>query len=254
MIFGIVYIILFIIGAVGGCIAWYHIWFKPGYCSLPDETNQDLNTSVSKVYISLSNFVNTFLELLRKMEPEYWIRHTGLDGFGYLYVQRGILKLFILFLIEFLAIHSVFKELFPNRINFEFFNLNTSHVNFSEKIVVREQAIFIITYTITLIWVVVGMIREIREIYMRTYERQDTLDMKYLQMRSLHIKGMIQEDIRGEVLRNQIEMTLNEIGFGKVINVSVIPNYSDLITLEAERKELKLMWRLLQTDDSHLKW
>ena len=65
---------------------------------------------------------------------------------------------------------------------------------------------------------------------------------------------MIPEDIKGEVLKKQIQEYLKETGSGSILAINIVPNFADLIRCEAERKLLKLLSRLLQADEELQSW
>jgi hypothetical protein len=251
MFFNLIYIVLFLLILSVGFLVWYFIWFRPGYCSIPETNPDDLTQFLYRPYYEVRPFIKKLLSVVYELDPDYWIKNCGLDGYCYLYSIRSILRLLVLFLGEYLVISLVFTIKYPDVIDLHLFNLKTSYIDFSNKIVIIEQTVYIFVYTVTLVITLLTMINHVRKIYLKRLE--DIISIKNLQARSLHIRGMIPEDIKGEVLKKQLDEYFSDQGSGKILTIKIIPNYAGLLSREVKRKELRLMWRLLQANDKVLK-
>jgi hypothetical protein len=49
-------------------------------------------------------------------------------------------------------------------------------------------------------------------------------DFEWLKARTLHIRGLVAKDRRGDMLRNELNMMLQQVN-GKVLDVVVIPDF-----------------------------
>jgi len=128
------FILIYFTVLAGGIWAWYKIWFKNGYCSLPvgqDDLSR-MNSDQQYTTTDLYEFFKKFRALLFRLKPTYWISACGLDGYCYMYWQRQVLIMIGLFLIEFLCIRTYILFSGVRDINFGFFNLKTSGIDFSK--------------------------------------------------------------------------------------------------------------------------
>jgi len=75
-------------------------------------------------------------------------------------------------------------------------------------------------------------------------EKCKNRDFEWLKARTLHVKGLLPKDRRGDMLRNEMNMMLEPIK-GKVLDVVVIPNFQKLFDLETEKKELEDLHHLV---------
>ncbi len=69
-------------------------------------------------------------------------------------------------------------------------------------------------------------------------EKCKNKDYEWLKARTLHVRGLLPKDRRGDMLRNELDLILREKG-GKVLDVVVIPDFQGLFDLEIEKKELE---------------
>lgn len=69
-------------------------------------------------------------------------------------------------------------------------------------------------------------------------EKCKNKDYEWLKARTLHVRGLLPKDRRGDMLKNELNLILRENG-GKVLDVVVIPDFQSLFDLEVEKKELE---------------
>jgi hypothetical protein len=69
-------------------------------------------------------------------------------------------------------------------------------------------------------------------------ERCKYKDFEWLKARTLHVRGLLPNDRRGDLLKNELNIMLEPVK-GQVLDVVVIPDYQVLFDLETEKKELE---------------
>lgn len=79
-----------------------------------------------------------------------------------------------------------------------------------------------------------------------------TRDQEWLKARTLHIKGIPQEDRSGEGLRTILDTFLQECD-GNVIDIQIVPPFSKILSIEAKMREMKDLNMLLiaESDTRH---
>jgi hypothetical protein len=91
---------------------WRIIWFRPYggktlkcLTSLTVEIPIDKNFNIQelnqrKIFYKTKTFdvfVNFFSNIVKKLDMDYWVTHTGTDGYLYLLFQRRLLRLMVYF-------------------------------------------------------------------------------------------------------------------------------------------------------------
>jgi hypothetical protein len=80
---------------------------------------------------------------------------------------------------------------------------------------------------------------EARDLYKEnTKEKCRVKDFEWLKARTLHVRGLLSKDRRGDLLRNELNMMLESV-HGKVLDVLVTPDFQTMFDLETEKKELE---------------
>ena len=74
-------------------------------------------------------------------------------------------------------------------------------------------------------------------------------DYEWLKARTLHVRGLLPKDRRGDMLKNELNIMLNPIG-GRVLDVIVVPDFQRLFDLEIEKKDLDDLHILVQAHGS----
>lgn len=233
---------------VGIVALWYRLWLKPGYCTFPIGKYAFENLLENGMYRANSfiDFWAKFGKILMLFEADYWIPICGPDTYLYLYCQRQIL-LFISFLVVLYFSVKLYIDRYLEVQEFSLFRLDVTGINFEKHTVLLEHLFMISCYTIGLIFIIVRMVKHFSKVLAEYYEKENKLNLKYLQLRTLHIQGMLPEDIEAEVLRTQIDKYLLRTG-GKMIAIKILPNYSKLFDLETQRRDLIITQKIL---DAH---
>lgn len=235
-----------------GIFLWYLIWFRPGYCYLPiGQYELPRMNSGEDIYAptNIFDFIKKYSRILYDLKSNYWIDVCGLDGYCYLYLQRQLIRMVGVFFLIFGIVRGGYYLISKDLRDWSIWDTTTSTINFSSDTILQEQCILIVLYTITIIVTILKMVVHFQSIFLNYYKKHNNLDLKFLQLRTLHIQGMLPEDIKGQVLKNQINEYLAEAG-GKIMAITIIPNYAKLVELEIKRKELILMRRLIQADEA----
>jgi hypothetical protein len=104
-------------------------------------------------------------------------------------------------------------------------------------------------FTLTIFLTISYTIKHLREVYINHYRNTNSLGLKFLQLRTLHVQGLANVDKKGEYFKNELNEYLNATG-GSIVAMTLIPNYTELVKYEILRKELILMRRLITTQEN----
>ena len=245
-----IYVVLINASILCGLIyLWYRLWVKPGYCTFPVGKYAFESLLENGIYKTFSfvDFWAKFGKILLLFEADYWIPICGTDTYLYLYCQRQILLFMSFLLVLYFSVKLYIDKYFAVQ-DFNLFQMNVTDINFNNSTVLTEQMFMISCFTVALIVIIVRMVKHFSKVLTKYYEKENKLNLKYLQLRTLHIQGMLPEDIEAEVLRTQIEKHLMRTG-GKMIAIKILPNYSKLFDLETQRRDLIITQRILDVHD-----
>ena len=243
---------LYISSLIVGFILWWLFWIKPGYCSFPSGKYKFERLLHAPIYKpkSLVDFCTKFGHIFRQLDPEYWIPICGTETYYYLYSQRKVISLALYILGIYFGVKLVAQiyEVQMWNVSYPTFQ----NVDFNSNTVIVQHMIMITTFTVVFIFVIVKMIRHFSQVTLEYYTNVDKLDLKYLQLRTLHVRGMFPEDLNAQLLKNHIKACLEGTG-GKMIALKIIPNYSRLVKLETKRRDLMLNYTLFNINKPTLK-
>jgi hypothetical protein len=80
-------------------------------------------------------------------------------------------------------------------------------------------------FTVATFYTVFDLREEARELYKETQkEKCKVKDYEWLKARTLHVRGLLPKDRRGDMLKNEMNLMLEPIQ-GKVLDVVVIPDF-----------------------------
>ena len=95
------------------------------------------------------------------------------------------------------------------------------------------------------VYTIFEMRDEARDLYKETSrEKSRVKDFEWLKARTIHVRGLLPKDRRGDLLRNEMDALLEPIK-GRVLDVIVTPDFSRLFDLETEKKELEDLHHLV---------
>ena len=237
-----------------GVFLWYMLWLKKEYLSIPIGHYNYPCDNKEKIYIfrGLKDFFSKFRHIFIELDADYWIENCGLDVYAYLYFQRKILKL--LACIALIAICTIIPYNLMSKHEFSFFLHNENNkIDFKSERILAIQVILITSFTISCLYFVFSMKVHIQSVFETYYSKQNKLALKYLQFRSLHIKGMIQEDIRGEALYQNISEHLYETNSGKMVAIKIVPNYAKLVDIDNQRTMIEMMQKIYTANEPNLR-
>jgi Late exocytosis, associated with Golgi transport/Calcium-dependent channel, 7TM region, putative phosphate len=215
-----------------GVLVWRKIWVSRFGVKIPGYADR---------FYSVSSVLPILKKLLWELESEYWIEHTGIDGYIYLLFQRYLLKL--LFIYTLIAVLASIPMNFTSSNNENFFTRTTLPRNMS---VYASWFQVAITYIFSLgvlltMWMLrkrVGDMLEEKNL-MRSREQEH----EWLMLRTAQVRGLDVFDRSGEALTSHFNNFLSNKG-GKVVEVTLIPNFQKLLKLEIERENAILMKNL----------
>src|SRR5258708_5411252 len=100
-LFSIIFTILTCMGVFAlALLGLHYVWLKQHNSDVPKPNSGDLlnprDQNISKLK-SFRDLINIYLPILWEFDVNYWLKNVGLDGYTYLYFQREMLKMFILF-------------------------------------------------------------------------------------------------------------------------------------------------------------
>lgn len=239
--------LIYISSLAVGFLLWYLLWLRPGYCSFPQGKYKFQTLLQSAVYKpkSLVDFCTKFGLIFRELDPEYWIPTCGTEIYYYLYSQRKIISLTLYLLGIYFGV-KLFAQIYEVQ-DWKIFHASYKDVDFSSNTVIVQHLIMITMFTIVFIVVIVKMIRHFSQVTLEYYTNVDKLDLKYLQLRTLHVRGMLPDDLNAELLKNRINNYLEDVG-GKMVALKIIPNYSSLVKYETKRRDLMLNYTLFNNN------
>jgi hypothetical protein len=80
-------------------------------------------------------------------------------------------------------------------------------------------------FTIATFYIVFELREEAKESYKeQEMEKNKHKDYEWLKARTLHVRGLLPKDRRGDMLKNELNMILKSSG-GRVLDVVVIPDF-----------------------------
>lgn len=194
---------------------------------------------------SLSTLFPSLRWTIWNLDSEYWIEHTGLDGYIYLLFQRYLLKL--LFFYTLIAVLASIPINFTNSNEDNFFTRTTLPKDMS---VYTSWFQVAITYIFSLgvlltMWLLRKRISSLIE--EKTLMRSQEQEHEWLMLRTVQVRGLDISDRSGEALSNHFNKFLIPRG-GKVVEVNLIPDFQKLLQLEIEREGALLMKQLYNED------
>ena len=192
-------------------------------------------------FFSISSLLPTIKTVIWDLDSEYWIEHTGLDGYIYLLFQRYLLKL--LFIYTLIAVLASIPINFSNSNEESFFTRTTLPKDMSVYTSWFQVAItFIFSLGVLLtMWFLRKRVGDMLEekCLMRSREQEH----EWLMLRTVQVRGLDISDRSGEALTSHFNKFLVPRG-GKVIEVTLIPDFQKLLQLEIERENALLMKNL----------
>lgn len=219
-----------------GLLVWKKMWVSRFGVQIPGYGDS---------FKSVSSIFSIMKGIIWDLESEYWIENTGIDGYIYLLFQRYLLKL--LFLYTLIAVLASIPINFSNSNDVNFFTRTTLPKDMS---VYTSWFQVLITYVFSL-----GVVLTISALRKRvsnlleekTLVRAIENEHEWLMLRTVQVRGLDISDRSGEALASHFNQFLSKRE-GKVVEVSLIPDFQKLIQLEIERESAILMKNLHESN------
>jgi len=243
---------------VFGFIAAYFIWFKYLGVEIPDERPPPVK-NVKKHFQrraftfssrSLEIVLDKYLQIFSKFDSGYWIQYCGIDAYIYLYFQRTIFKLF--------GIMSVFSICVSIPVNvFTSTDEDWTLENLFIRTTLNNKTMtgytswlhvaLLIGFSLFCFQTVFKMKEVVRQEYKKQFlDRSRKQNTEWLKARTAHIIGLPQRDRKGILLVKYLNTFLKSLG-GKVLSVTVQPDFERLFRLEVQKKEIEETATALQS-------
>ena len=224
-----------------GVFFWKKVWVQRFGISVPESPEQ-LYT-VKEVFQILAN-------KLWHMDPEYWIGHSGIDGYLYILFQKYMVVLLLVYSVLTVTASVPMNLISPQEDNF--LTRSTLHSNMPLFYSWYQTGV---TYlfsvgVFTAIYLLRGRANQV--LSFRARKRSQEKEHEWLMQRTVHVQGLDFSDLSGEALAMQFDQFLRERG-GHVVEALLFPDYQKLIQLEVERDEAILMYKLLENPPPPMK-
>eukprot|EP00826_Nyctotherus_ovalis_P016895 TRINITY_DN1492_c0_g1_i7.p1 TRINITY_DN1492_c0_g1~~TRINITY_DN1492_c0_g1_i7.p1 ORF type:complete len:281 (-),score=103.35 TRINITY_DN1492_c0_g1_i7:1001-1843(-) len=241
-----------------GFVVAYFVWFKGLGVEVPDERPPPVK-NVKKHFQrraftfssrSLEIVLDKYLQIFSKFDAAYWIQHCGIDAYIYLYFQRTIFKLFGIMSILSICVSIPVNVFTSTDADWTLENLfirttlnNKTMTGFTSWLHVA----LLIGFSLFCFQTIFKMKAVVRQEYKRLFlERSKKHNTEWLKARTAHIIGLPPRDRKGVLLVKYLNTFLKSLG-GKVLAVTVQPDFEKLFRLEVEKKEMEETATALQS-------
>lgn len=177
---------------------------------------------------------------MRRLDMEYWSTHCGVDGYLYLLFQRRILKLVFAMAIISLTV-AIPINMHSGKSMEDWFERTT--LNNKEMTQLRSwvHVALIGVFSFLTARTISAIRSEAREAYKFYYkDMSKNRDHEWLKVRTVHVKGILPQDRRGDNLKKLLDETLaKNNGHGSVLGIVIVPDFVRLFNSETKKKDLE---------------
>lgn len=219
---------------------------------LPSERREMIEHQISDGDCHSTNSFKVFWKLFREkfynLEENYWVKNCGVDAYLYLLLQRRVVSL--LFWIGML---SFLLSLFFNLSDDETLDIQdhkwrndwTIKVLYGNKDFIKGawSWLQVVLCGIITLWTL-NTVYELKTQARKVYKRYVKHDYEWLKSRTIHVKGLLKNDITGAMLENMLNDHLQDTE-SKILAICVVPDYRKLTQLEQKRKDVEDLSHLL---------
>ncbi|CAI2385080.1 unnamed protein product [Moneuplotes crassus] len=223
---------------------WRCIWLKRIGIELPSERREIIENSFNDdschTTKSFRVFWKVFKEKYMSLNENYWVKNCGVDAFLYLLLQRKVASLLF-----WIGSISFILSLFFNLASDETLDIQDHkwRNDWSIKVLYGNKDFIkgvwswvqVILCCLITLWTL-NTVYELKTQARRVYKRYVKHDYEWLKSRTIHVKGILKNDITGAMLENMLNDHLQD---------TEIPDYQKLTRLEQKRKELEDLSQLL---------
>lgn len=260
----IIFAIIASIGTFVACLYGLHrLWLQPHQSEIPVETGHYFTDSPRKKMSpdelirvkSLSELLEVYIPLILKLDSRYWIHNIGLDGYTYLYFQRELIKMLLVFgIVSFIIMIPVsiwFAGVkLPTSVDEPIPESDSDYTKYYEElyaIIITIMSYFFSLYAIYTLFEIRDHIKS--QLIEQNFATTKRHDYDALKARSVHIRGLFPEDRKGEMLCSGVEKFLEASGGGKIVGTIVVPDFVRIIELEGDRKRVDNAYKLLLANE-----
>lgn len=225
-----------------GVLFWQKTWVSRFGVSYP---------GVSDKFYTLKDLFNKFIPDFSSLDPKVWIERCGTDGFIYLYYQRMIIKMLLIF--------SAIALLVSIPVNWT----SSSEENFFTRTTLSKsitdwkawfQVIIVAIFSGGVLLTVYLLRSYLSEVLMNNaIDLERSNEHEWLRMRTVHVRGLDIGDRSGGALARILQAFLQHRG-GGVVEVYMVPDYQKLLELEIERQTAMCYKRILEDGNPRIEW
>jgi hypothetical protein len=231
------------IALIVALVGFNYIWVKQHFIDIPLEASEIDNKNQNTV-VQIKSFrelVHYFWPRWREFDTRYWVANVGLDSYAFLYVQREFLKMFLVFGILAWCLFVPLREWI---LTVQFEQLEKMMVYNAAEASAFVDCSIIYFFSIYCVFNIFKMKRHIVNQRIIQTSQSKNQELEALKARSLHIQGLYPEDRKGELVRSEIDQYLEYTGGGRMLSLSILYDFTDIITLENERKRFDNIQKL----------
>jgi len=165
-----------------------------------------------------------FRNMLSRFSREYWSSQCGQDAYLYLLFQRRLVRLaLVLALVSMVA--SLSANLFLAEDQTQWFQKSSLDNKTLTPVTAWLHCGLTLLFTVATFYTVFDLREEARDLYRESQkEKCRVKDYEWLKARTLHVRGLLPKDRRGDMLKNEMNLMLEPV-HGKVLDVVVIPDF-----------------------------
>ncbi len=236
----------------GALLALHSLWLKPHSSEIPTSEDNEIPHSPRrrirgediKQIKSLREMLKTYLPLIKSLESKYWINNIGLDGYAYLYFQRQLIKLLLIFMAVYLLLFIPLSIYYSNiqvpqdpaDFTLETRNEKIKYYQELRSIIDCLMVYFISLYSIYTIYTIKVHIKDLLTEQKRSSKTR--INFEKMKSQSVHVTGIFPEDRTGEILHAQINDFLDEANGGRILSSIILHDFIKVVELENERKRI----------------
>lgn len=208
-------------------LIWNYVWLVPFPFTLPDfNPDSDEQLHITNAYSALRYL---YYVLLKRFNPQFWLRHCGFDALAYIVFLRKIFSLVCLYFLTSFIFGMPYAISDPETELWNAFNL---HDNIYK---IYLQMFFLILYSVMFY----TMIYDAKWVLLQSYQNFRKNDQKFydLQLNTLRLKGL---NFNYETMdfRQKLREILPKSCSDSLIQCVMIPESFNLLDLFSKKKEL----------------
>lgn len=263
----VIFAIIVSFGTFGASLyALDRFWLKVHHCVVPldkQKTDRELHSKregdeETRTVKTLHEMLETYLPLIIDLDSEYWIKQIGVDGYTYLYFQKQLIKILVIFgilsclvLIPVTIWYGGIDILqHENDLTWQTHKAEIRYYQELRSIIDCLLVCFLTFYIIYTMFEIKKHIRKLISEQKKSRSAQSSIEK--LKARSVHVRGVFPEDRRGEVLCNEVRDFLEVKAQGrpgKIVASIIVHDFVRIVELENDRKRVDNAHKLLTANE-----